>query len=247
MKKFILLMILLIMVLGLFACGEKSTDDKFLKDLAIGLQDRWDLNNDDTDEELTNELVDAELIKISKYKDAEFEDKKLQELAINYISMLEQQNEALTYITSDILKFDKLWSEAYNERSKIIVEINDKYDLPIDSKHEKDLSVLIDNEKGVKSAEKLEKQLNEMLNAGDFSKVENYGSYDCTLTVENTIDRDFSYFEVNINFLDADSVIIESTVDSVENWNSGTKNKFNFYVDSDFDKYEVSVGYYEEE
>lgn len=247
MKKYIILVLGLVMTLGLFSCGEKSTDDKFLEDMASGLQERWDLNNADEDGELTYELVDAELNIISKYKEIEFKDKKLQELAVNYIAMLDQQKEALTYISSDVIKYDALWNEAYNERSKIIVEINEKYELPIDSAHKEDLKVLINDEKGVRASEKLEEQLNEILNSGEFSKTEGYGSYECTLTVENTTDKDFSYFEVEINFLDAEGVVIESTLDNVNNWKAGTKMKFDFYVDSDFDKYEVKVGYYEED
>lgn len=243
MKKvlYILMISILVFTGVLTSCGSSSVDDEFLKDMASGLEDRWDIANASEELENEEELVNAELNKIEKYKDSEFENKDLEELATQYIEMLEQQKEAIIYETSDFEKYLTLWEEAYNKRSTLITEINEKYGIPVSDKYEDDLKGLLNNARGVAKVEELENQLNDMSNSGNFEKS------DCTLTVENTTDIDFSYFEVNINFLDKDGAVVDSRMDDVNNWKSGHVAKFQFYVDSDFDDYEISAGYYEEE
>ena len=92
-------------------------DQNFIKSLSTGLESRWQLrdkfdaehakNNTadviDVDEYTT--LINTELNAINQYKNAEFQDSKLQEKALSYINALNDSLQALNYINSDPEKY----------------------------------------------------------------------------------------------------------------------------------------------
>lgn len=250
--KMIYLLVSFLCIGLLCGCGGQNNSDEpdyadsdFLKAMAKGLEARWDVDDPDTpDKDHYTTLVDSELSGLEQYTSKMFKDTKLQELAIQYINLLKQQKEALDYYDVEPEKYDKLWSEAYDQRSKIITQISQDYELPISSKYDDTLKEMTTNAKGVEEQEALDSEIEKMIETGEFSKKENYGAYECTLVLTNTTGKEFDYFGIEANFLDKDGVIINSTGDGVNNWKPDTKVKFNFYVPEKFKEYEITTDTY---
>ena len=153
MKKSLLICTVILSVMAMVICGcgstkqaEKSTeetytDEDFMKDLAAGLKARWSIEEpeytegDDTHKDYYTKLVDAEYDKVSPYLDKKFKDSTLQQKAINYINMIKQQKEALKYMQVNYDKYSELWGEAYDERSKLIVDFMENYGLTVSDKY----------------------------------------------------------------------------------------------------------------
>lgn len=252
-KPIFRVLLVLLCTVVLFGCGNTAeySDEAFIKDMAKGLEARWDMPDIDEDatsdeeRELRVKLVDAELNVIGGYTEKNFEDSKLQEYAIQYINLLKQQKESMDYFDADFEKSYDMWTEALNKRSQMMVKIDKEYDLPISSKYEDTWKDMTMTAKLADQKSAVESELKKMVDKGEFKKKENYGSYDCTLAITNTTDVEFSQLEMQINFLDKDGAVVESTSDFVSNWKPEMKMKFDFYVDKNFDKYTAEVGYYE--
>ena len=78
-------------------------------------------------------------------------------------------------------------------------------------------------------------------------KFERADEYQYAAVVKNTSDFNFKTFQVRVNLLDKDDVIVESTYASVNNWEAGQKAKFDFWYDGDFEKISVKSDYWEAE
>jgi len=52
--------------------------------------------------------------------------------------------------------------------------------------------------------------------------------------VKNTTSDDFNYFAFNININDKDGVTVETTTASTDNWEAGTKHRFEFETEKSF-------------
>ena len=63
--------------------------------------------------------------------------------------------------------------------------------------------------------------------------------------VENTTSVDFKSFQVSINLLNADGVIVETTYDQVSAFKQGAKVQFEFSTDKDFTSTEVITDWWE--
>ena len=113
----------------------KVTNEEFLGDLITGLQNRWQDTDSITDDtsvmetrNIYKEAVQKEMDAVSKYKDKEFEDSKLGELAQKYISALEKQKQASEY-DDDSEKYDECWHQGYEARMEYLKTINSEYGL----------------------------------------------------------------------------------------------------------------------
>lgn len=253
MKKF-LKILLMMMAISLMAvgCAKKDSycDKDFLKAMAQGLDARWNIQEVEFEtgsEEHYNQYtkyVDAELSKVKKYKDEKFKDSKLQELAIQYINQLKEQKKALEYLTTDYDKYDKLWGKAYDERSKLIVEINKKYKLDVSDKNKKTLQEMKVNSEKVISEEELQKTLEEMFGKAKLKKVsDDYGWCEYKMILNNATKTKFKDFSVNVKLLDKDDVVVETLYDSTQNWEPNSKVQFTFSTDKKFSKYKFEYSY----
>ena len=85
--------------------------------------------------------------------------------------------------------------------------------------------------------------IRDLMNKADFKKEpdeyedETYHTY--SMIMENTTDLDFDYFSFNLNLEDENGVVIETESASTENWDAGTKHKFEFSTDCNFAKITV--------
>ena len=253
MKRVISLLLALCLIFGCLA-GCSSSDDEpqycdqeFLTALTKGLTARWDLDQkvDETEEEYYSRLVSAELNKIEEYASQPFEDTKLQEKAIAYINLLKDQEEALTYINVDYLKCDEMWQNAYDARTVAIADFINEYELSFPAKYDDTIKEFMTNSKLVEENQQIEAQVQQMADAIVFelaSKSYGFAAYEAI--VENVTDRTFEYFALDINLIDADGIILETTYASVNNLAPGKKAKLEFYTDTAFESYEIVVDYY---
>lgn len=270
MKKTNVFLGLLFVLILLVGCGNQEikeeekepqyADKVFIEDMSKGLQARWDLNSKDEQKEGYDEIpaqsdenkkmmlsyINAELDIIGKYKDEKFEDSKLQELAIKYINLLNQHKEACDYITVDYEKYDEEFQPIYNERSNVIKTMVEDYGMKVEEKHQGTLDDFLANSKLVSEQKAKEEEIDKMLSNIQFKETERsdeWGTYQAV--VENTTDIDFKTFNININLLDKDGVIVETAYDNVSAFSKGAKVRFEFTTDKKFDSTQVIADWWE--
>ena len=227
----------------------KYADEQFIKDMSKGLQARWDLidKNEKKDEDMTLDCIQAELDCVEKYTDEKFNDSKLQEYAVKYVNLLKQHKDACKYIPVDYYgKYSEELDSIYNERSKIIEDLVENYNLTVDKKHQDTLDEFKTNSQLVKDQDAMEESVKNMLANIQFTEVSNEDGWKTYQgVVENTTGKDISTLNVDINLKNADGVIVETTYDDVSNFTKGAKAQFEFYTDKDFATTEVTASYYE--
>ena len=226
---------------------DKTYDKDFLKDLSKGLMDRWDMTQNETESQdiYYERLVDTELNKISEYANKKFEDTQLQEKAIAYINLLKTQKEALNYYKSDYIKFDELWSEAYNDRTQAVRDFINDYGITFPDKYKNRVDEFMDNAKIATQKDNFDAKVDEMVKNINFQKVRTSGSYSYyEATIENLTDKTFEYFSLNINLIDGENVILETEYATASNLSPGQKAKLEFMTDQSFEKYEITTDYY---
>lgn len=110
---------------------------EFLSAMAKGLSQRF---NDDrdivemTDEEIGayySQLVNYELIEISRFSDVVFPDPAFDQLVHNYIDACNRQLAATEFAGSDAEWMFSEWNQGYISRAGIIVQLYDEYGLQI--------------------------------------------------------------------------------------------------------------------
>src|SRR5699024_10088547 len=96
MKRIFVILGLTLLILA--GCGNNEPsyqDEAFIKDLASNLDERWSYQEKVADDESVSEIdslkeaISIEIENMNKYKDAKFENSKLQELSIAYINELD--------------------------------------------------------------------------------------------------------------------------------------------------------------
>ena len=239
----------------------KYADKQFIKDMSKGLQARWDLSDADEEKDGYDKIelqsqeykdmmlsyIKAELDCIEKYTDEKFKDSKLQEYAVKYINLLKQHKDICQYIPVDYYgKYLDEFNPIYDERSKIIEDLVENYNLTVDKKHQDTLDEFKTNSQLVKDKDAMEEAVKNMLANIQFTEVSNEDGWKTYQgIVENTTGKDISTLNVDINLKNADGVIVETTYDDVSNFTKGAKAQFEFYTDKDFATTEVTASYYE--
>lgn len=149
----------LVAVLSLGACSQQPSDngpdyadDEAMELIADGLENRSDV----IDQQIENgestgtnkayeEAVNAELEIIEPLRNRQFESSQLQEDVLSYINVLNESLDVIgNYPTSD-MNFLTKWTEVYDERTSMLKEFVDNYDLKLDSEHQSVLDELVAN------------------------------------------------------------------------------------------------------
>lgn len=214
-----------------WSAEQKSVDEQFIDSLQNGLMARWEANDEnygDTTENWTTYL-NAELKNISKYKDMDFEDKDLKEKAVAYIGTLEDAMELVDYVDTDYNRFWQSYEPILDNRNVYLSEINEIIPLEFSNKDDKQ------NFQGLLDDAEITSGVKALVQSIQFqpTTVDDYGdSYYATLsaTVENNLKHDFDYLQMNINFVDENGVIVESTYSGCNQWRSKEKHLFEVYT-----------------
>ena len=236
-KVYALILMCLIFSLVCFSgCGsDVSVDEQFKQDLMTGLSNRWDIADDGVGtKESYAECVASEYNMISEYKEADFENDQLGELAVAYIDVLERSNEAIGDFANEE-KFYEEWDSIYSERCELLLELNEILDMQFTDEAD------IEEFEGFLSQGKVEKAVNEIIANTKFEKTKSdYGWDTYSAVVENTTDEDFDYFDFELKLIDAEGITVETNYATTENWNSGEKVKFEFSTDANFETMEIA-------
>lgn len=239
-KRIFSIMICVLVATFLVACGGGATvEESFVSDAAKGLQARWDISDQHDKEGLTDgksfvACVDAELNAISKYKDEEFEDKTLGDLAKEYVELLEKSKTlASDYYDKNYETFNSEYTPLNQRRSQIIKTLSEDYQLPIDDDHKDTLNTFI-------ADANLNTAVQDIISSTSFEMTEDdYGWKKYQATVENTTDKTFESFWFDVSLLDKDGVVVETQSTHTENWKPGDKHRFEFSTDKEFEKIEI--------
>lgn len=237
---FVTLIITVVVLTGCSIRGE--TDDDFLRDMAEGLEARWDLTEkykDEDSKEIWEELIDCEYDRIGKYRHANFRDEKLGRLAREYIGLIDESKECLKYY-DDEDKFSEKMSRIYYERAAIVYRLVKSENLMVDDEYRDDVEALTDDGRTYISATGIMKRMHFQLSRVSGGKK----TYEATVT--NTSRADFKYFDVFIALVDKDGSVVERVTASTRNWESQTKHKLKFTTDAAFDRIEVRSCDFEE-
>lgn len=259
-----LLAIISILALFLFGCNkdqsqdEKFYDEQFIESLARGLDKRWEkaeenkLDEEDSLEALLNmtsqdykNYINIELDEINDYTDKKFESSELKELAISYINELNNGLEVADKFGSDSF-FDE-WPKHYNNRTKILNDINNYQDIPVENKDI--LNQLLAQGKDVEQKNKKQEEISQILNNITFEQ-ESENEYDnwkeYSAIVENTTDYNFENLALLIKLYDEDDVNVATEHAHIDHWLSGEKTRIQFGTDQNFVKTVIEIDWFDE-
>lgn len=238
-----------------------SADETFIDDMAFGLQSRWKLNeNDESKERFENisfnseeyktmiiNYIDAELNTIDKYENEKFEDSNLKELAIRYINLLKQHKDICQYITVDYTKYEEEYTSIYNERSKIISQMVNDYNMSVSEEYQSTLDEFIVNSNLVNEKETQQQAIETMLNSVTFELTadDGYGWKTYQGIIENTSGIDFNNISLNINLLDSECIIIETTYDQISAFSNGVKARLEINTDKEFASTQITADWWD--
>lgn len=213
---------------------ERTVDEKFVDSLTEGLEARWtltDASGDDYTTDQFNKYLEAELNKIESYKNEKFENKQLKEQADLYIDSLEQTKDITKYIDEDVAQFNQMYSPIYSQRILALQEINNIDSLEFqNADDQKSLDDMLDEAKLIKSVTDLTKSIHfEKTNEDDDPEYDIY-SADYIAKVKNDTSYSFDYYNLTINLLDKDGVVLEQTYAGVNPWKKDETQRLKFSV-----------------
>ena len=240
---------------------KQYADENFIDDMSSGLQARWKQYDEDIEKEGYEDIlvnseenkqmmisyIDAELKFIEKYSDEKFENNNLKELAIKYINLLNQHKDICKYITVDYSKYEEELTPVFNERSKVISQMVNDYGMTVSEDYQNTLEEFLVNSNLVDERESQERAIEEMLNAVTFEMFndDGYGLKTYQGIIENTTGIDFNNMSFNINLLDGDGVIVETTYDQISAFANGAKARLEIITDKDFSFTQISASWWE--
>lgn len=220
--------------------AEKTYDDDFITALAKGLDARWDDFEKIKNAPFSTDFAKYpkfELKEIEEYKDKKFEDDKLKELAITYINELKE-----TQKSAEEGNVDDFTSHQY-KRYTLLVSINNIKEIP--AKNQKVLKEALSGGHKVEKENTKQEAIKNLLSSVKFEVDQDKSNKFSTTyyaIVENTTEYNIDYVNLLITLKDSDDVNYKTTYASQNNWNKGTKVRFEF---TDFEqklaKYEIQV------
>jgi hypothetical protein len=260
-KRYFVLLAALFMMVG---CGngnsnvsssssseEKVYDSDFMSDLAKGLEARWELVDNTTDDtEMTaahyKEALNKELEMVKEYKDKKFADSILQEYAISYINELNNGIQVADTLGAD--SFYETWPAHQNQRTKILNDINSIQEIPVTNKET--LNQLLAQGKEVEAENKKVEAINNLVSGFEFQlneeKSDEYYKY-YSAVAENTTGYNISHLSLNVKLYDENDVNIETNYAYTDDWTPGEKTQFEFSTSETFSTVKLNVDFVDAE
>lgn len=257
-KKLLSLMACAVFAFGLTACsapkeeGPDYADDEAMEVIASGYEKRADVIDaqgvpeDDADQKKDYiEAVEAELSVTGKLKDRTFEDSKLQEKVVAYINTLNDSLEVLDgYAISDF-EFWEAWQKVYDERTALLKDFVDNYDLEVGKKYQDTFGELVANGKAAAERSQAKEAIDGLVSAASWEKVdEGYGSFTYVAVIENTSEYTFEDVSITLALYDAEGVKAEEGYASTQSWAPGEKVRFEAYSQTDAAQVKATAEYY---
>lgn len=233
----------------LTACSAAPKDDaQFLKNLKLGLQDRWKYSDKETQYTSDKEQrasyqvsIDSETKRLGELESYTFEDKALENLAKQYYEALANQNESLQYFGTSDIDFKRLYSQnGYYLRAKVIFQLNKDFGLTVDEDYQDTLTEFCVAGKNLLDIESVLASLSETITS-DFV-LEFSGNKQYELVAHNSSEFDLANVSVTVTGYE-DDVTTTTSTGYLQTWKSGDKNKLDIYLDKNFDKATVSISF----
>lgn len=250
MKKLLSTISALLIGVSLVACSEKKEqvhyyDNDYVQAVKMGLERRIKIVDGDEykNAQSPNEKdlivlkgVKEELNTVNGFKDKTFNNPELKKIAQDYEKALTIQSENLP-INNDLDK-SKAFKDAYNDRTKIIITLIDKYGLKIDRNIETEFR---QNANSVTKKDNVESKLIDALKASEFKKLEqqHYGA-----NIKNTTGEKLGNLIINFKLIDKDGVTIGTgQYANTTEWAPDEVKSIDFYTTSkkNFEKIEFSI------
>lgn len=252
LRKFASVLLAMVLIVILSGCSQKKQETKyydkeFISSLEKGLEARWKLTDAVEVQDITKSdyqaFIKAELDKIEDFSSKKYKSTFLQENAIAYINSLKKQKAALKYYNDS--DFQDKWDKAYNARNAILVKIDKKYPLKVDSKYK---SYILELRRSGSETNKDNAQttaLNNLLKSVKFKKGTDDGSgyYEYTATVKNNTGYNIKSFSGIVKLKDKSDVTTDTQYVNAENWNKNEKVILKFTTDKSFKTYELTKDY----
>ncbi|MCH1723610.1 FxLYD domain-containing protein [Lactococcus formosensis] len=255
MKKLIPLFI--IGLLFLTGCGnsKKSNSEKFydedaINNLATSLNNRWEYtdskeyNNVDTiDAYKKSTQIEIDTLHTKDFSEKKFKDNKLKELYLSYENKMNDIAKMLD--TTSTISLPEKWFTLYDERTKIITQINSIKEIPVKNKDA--LKELVNNGNEVKETEVIDTKLDALLSTIKFSEQpqefqSDYKVYESN--IENTTGKSFKNLSAKVYLENQDGVRVDTQYINISDWIPGQKVNINFSTNKTFTKTTVVKDYY---
>ncbi len=201
---------------------ELTTDRQFIRALADGLMERWDIvlehENAAAAEsgEQYKQYCDIELKHIKDFKDEEFNDPLLQEYADSYIEALTIGKDATIHFNNNYVAFSQTWDEISSQRFMLIGKFVNDYNLKVDDKYKDVMDDMLIDASSAQEEIDFQNASQEIANKAVLEKNDAY-SYNVTMT--NTTDRTYEYYSMKINVMDEDGTVVETgTLSQITQW-----------------------------
>lgn len=251
MKKYLSLFALLCALILVTACSQKAKedpvyDDKFMLDLAKGLEERWAYTDDpknNTEISIKKGFETAlskELEKIEPYQDLKFKDSKLKESALSYINEIKNGQKIVETFGSD--SFYTNWDKHYKARNEKLIAINTIQEIKVSKKYQSTLEELLASGKEVQNKRTAETAIDDLFKTFSFTrdevKSDEYHS-EYTTTVENTSGVAIKNISGIIKLLDDQGVVVDQVPIYANDWKVNEKRVFEFITTKTFTKTEI--------
>lgn len=259
MKRYVAAVIAcLTLALGLSACGPGNSksgsaaidyaDDEAMAIIAKGWEKRADYieENPEQSAKQFKGAIEEELDVDEPLKDRQFKDSKLQEKVIAYINILDEQLELTESYSETDLDFFQKWQSVYDERSSMIRDFAENYDLTVGEKYADDFNELLRNGKAADRKTAQKDAITALISNANWEAEEDpYGGTFKTYVanVQNTSEYNFSDVSLNIGIYDANNVRTE-TFANVTTWRKGDTVKVEFITEADVQRIEAVPEYY---
>ncbi|MDY4127816.1 hypothetical protein [Peptostreptococcus porci] len=244
MKKFFYLLGVVLTSITLVACSNpkqevKTVDNDFIELISEGLEKRYSMVTESEDSKTLFEAIKLEQNNLKQIEGKEFQNPELKTLYEKYLEQLKIQEENYMHFNNlDNYERHKVFMGSYNERSKIISTLIDKYGLKLNQKLSDEFKA---NSVMVISSEEIDKKIIE-----SFSKVKFYkaDSYIVRGDVKNETGEAIQNKSISAKFINKDNITVDVSEYYINGvWEADEVRNIEFYLTSDksFDKIEFSV------
>ena len=261
-RTLIVVMSALITLCAVSSCSSKSSaveykDSEFLSDVALGWQERYDIETQaavkesaEEQQELLMEGCETELSYIEKYQNEEFKKQSLKDLVSEYITCINEGKDALQYYSSDNDKYLSLTRSINNNRRRILTRLVSDYGMSVDEEHQDAFSEFLSNAQTSGVYSKQQDAVNDLVAGIVFEEdTDDYygGDYHTySANVENTTSINFEDLRIKVKLYDSEGVAVDTENVNLEGFKAGSTEKAEFTTDADFEKMEVSCGSWKE-
>lgn len=256
MKK--LLPLFVIVLLLLTGCGtspkkeaEQFYDQDALKNIALSLDRRWDyadskeaMQADTIEMYKKSTQIEIDTLNSQDFSNKKFKDNKLKELYLAYKNQIDDIKKMLEHTSTSSIP--EKWMELYDQRTKILSQINDIKEIPV--KNKETLKELINNGNEVKETESVDKKINALLSSIKFSSQpqeyeSDYKVYETN--IENTTGKKFKTFGAKVYLENNEGIRVDTQYINISDWEPGQKVSVDFTTDKEFSKSTVVKDYYD--